>query len=48
VSSKIEKDKIIYKTQEIAVNILDDSDIAGLFMIETKLKSFDRKVKIPG
>ena len=48
IESKIEKDKIILKKQEISVNILDDPEIEGLFLIETKLKFFDKVVKIPG
>ena len=47
VKSKIEKDRTIYKTQEISINILNNKNIIGLFLIETKLKRFDKNIQIP-
>ena len=45
---KIEKNRVIYKTHELSVNIMDDDELSGLFLIETKLKGFDRNVQLPG
>jgi len=27
---------------------MDDDDLSGLFLIETKLKGFDRNIQLPG
>ena len=38
---------MIYKIQEISINILNNKNIIGLFLIETKLKRFDKNIQIP-